>query len=420
MVNTKKDILVFAHWQGLNQPQHMGILTVTPAKGKEAFAFEYTAGWLKSGFSQMIDPDLQMYSGAYYPRDEKPNFGAFLDSCPDRWGRILMQRREAVIAKKENRSPRKLLESDFLLGVFDGHRMGALRFKTEEEGSFLNDQKQLASPPWASLAELEQASLKFEEDNTDDPEYLRWLNMLIAPGSSLGGARPKASVIDKQNNLWIAKFPSKNDDKDVAAWEMVVNQLAIRAGISVAEGTVQKFNSKYFTYLTKRFDRTPAGERIHFASAMTLLGHKDGEDAGAASYLELVEFITRHGAQVQADLHQLWRRIVFNICAKNTDDHLRNHGFLLTPNGWILSPAYDINPNEYGAELCLNINDNSNTLDLDLTLEIADYCRLNQQEAKQIINEVKSAITPWKQLASKYKIPKAEQDRMEAAFTIPQ
>jgi serine/threonine-protein kinase HipA len=376
MATAKKDILVFAHWLGLEEPKHMGTLTATSVRGKESFAFEYTADWLKSGFSQMLDPDLQMYSGAYYPRDDKSNFGVFLDSCPDRWGRVLMQRREAVMAKKEGRAAKKLLESDFLLGVFDGHRMGALRFKTDPEGPFLNDNKEMASPPWTSLPELEQASLKFEEDNTDDPHYLKWLNLLIAPGSSLGGARPKASVIDKHNYLWIAKFPSKNDDKDVAAWEMVTNQLAFKSGINVAEGSIKKFNSKYFTYLTKRFDRTGENKRIHFASAMTLLGHKDGEDAGAASYLELIEFLTRHGAQVQQDLHQLWRRIVFNICVKNTDDHLRNHGFILTKNGWILSPAYDMNPNEYGAELCLNITDNNNSLDLDLAMEIADYCRL--------------------------------------------
>lgn len=244
--------------------------------------------------------------------------------------------------------------------------------------------------------------------------------MLITPGSSLGGARPKASVVDKKNNLWIAKFASKNDEKDVAAWEMVINELAVRAGIAIAEGTIKKFNSKYNTYLTKRFDRTSSGERIHFASAMTLLGHKDGEDAGAASYLELVEFITRHGAQVEADLHQLWRRIVFSICVKNTDDHLRNHGFLLTPHGWILSPAYDINPNEYGSELCLNINDSSNALDLNLAMEIADYCRLEQTEAKKIIDEVISAITPWKEIAAKYKISKIEQERMEPAFITSQ
>ncbi|TAH07815.1 MAG: type II toxin-antitoxin system HipA family toxin [Sphingobacteriia bacterium] len=415
-VNTKKDIQVYAYWQGLEEPSLMGMLSVSPAKGKESFSFEYADVWLKSGFSQMIDPDLQLYSGAYYPRDDKPNFGVFLDSCPDRWGRVLMQRREAAIAKQEDRAAKKLLESDFLLGVYDGHRMGALRFKLDTDELFLNDNKAMAAPPWTSLRELEDASLKFEEDNTDDPEYLKWVAMLIAPGSSLGGARPKASVMDAHNNLWIAKFPSRNDDKDIAAWEMVTNQLAINAGINVAEGKLLQFNNKHHTYLTKRFDRTAAGERIHFASAMTLLGHIDGEDASGASYLELMEFISRHGAAVEKDLEELWRRIVFSICVKNTDDHLRNHGFLLTEKGWLLSPAYDINPNEYGKGLSLNITDADNSLDLDIAMEVAGYFRLSDDKASQIIQQVSAVVKDWKKVAANYKISNAEQERMSAAF----
>jgi serine/threonine-protein kinase HipA len=415
--NTKKEILVYAHWEGMPAPLVMGLLSASPAKGKESFSFEYTNNWLQSGFSQMIDPDLQLYSGAFYPRGDKPNFGIFLDSCPDRWGRVLMQRREAAIARQEERQPKKLLESDFLLGVYDAHRMGALRFKLAEEGSFLNDNKEMAAPPWASLRELEQASLKFEEDNTDDPEYLKWLNMLIAPGSSLGGARPKASVLDTANNLWIAKFPSKNDDKDIAAWEMVANQLAIASGIHVAEGKLQRFNNKYHTYLTKRFDRTKEGERIHFASAMTLLGHTDGESAAGASYLELVEFISRNGAAVEKDLEELWRRIVFSICIKNTDDHLRNHGFLLTGRGWILSPAYDLNPNEYGTGLSLNITDTDNALSLDLAMEVATFFRLSNEKAKEIIGQVSAAVVVnWRKVATDYKLPHAVLERMAAAF----
>ena len=414
--NTKKEIQVYAHWQGLQEPSLMGVLSVSPSKGKESFSFEYADAWLRSGFSQMIDPDLQLYSGAYYPRDDKPNFGVFLDSCPDRWGRVLMQRREAAIAKQEDRAAKKLLESDFLLGVYDGHRMGALRFKLDNTDSFLNDNKQRAAPPWTSLRELEHASLKFEEDNTDDPEYLKWVAMLIAPGSSLGGARPKASVIDAHNNLWIAKFPSRNDDKDIACWEMVTNQLAISAGLNVAEGKLLQFNNKFHTYLTKRFDRTAAGERIHFASAMTLLGHTDGEDASGASYLELMEFISRHGASVEKDLEELWRRIVFSICVKNTDDHLRNHGFLLTEKGWLLSPAYDINPNEYGKGLCLNITDTDNSLDLDLAMTIAGYFRLSDGKASQIIQDVSAVIKDWEKVAARYKISNAEQERMSEAF----
>lgn len=414
--NTKKEIQVYAHWQGLEEPSLMGVLSVSPAKGKESFSFEYADAWLKSGFSQMIDPDLQLYSGAYYPRDDKPNFGVFLDSCPDRWGRVLMQRREAAIAKQEDRAAKKILESDFLLGVYDTHRMGALRFNLDNDGPFLNDNKAMAAPPWTSLRELEHASFKFEEDNTDDPEYLKWVAMLIAPGSSLGGVRPKASVMDAHNNLWIAKFPSRNDDKDIAAWEMVTNQLAVNAGINVAEGKLLQFNNKYHTYLTKRFDRTAAGERIHFASAMTLLGHIDGEDASGASYLELMEFISRHGAAVEKDLEELWRRIVFSICVKNTDDHLRNHGFLLTEKGWLLSPAYDINPNEYGKGLSLNITDADNSLDLNLAMEVAGYFRLSDDKASQIIQQVSAVVKDWKKVAADYKISNAEQERMSAAF----
>ncbi len=417
IVNTKKEIFVYAHWQDLLEPTKMGILTATPTKGKEAFSFEYTDDWLKSGFSQMLDPDLQLYAGAYYPRNEKVNFGIFLDSCPDRWGRVLMKRREAIIAKKETRKPKTLLESDFLLGVFDKHRMGALRFKLHEDGPFLNDNREMAAPPFSSLRELEHASLQFEEDNTDDPEYMKWINILIAPGSSLGGARPKASVVDTSSNLWIAKFPSKNDDKDVAAWEMVVKELAIKSGINMAQGNILRFGNKYHTYLTKRFDRIEKGERIHFASAMTLLGHKDGEDSSGASYLELAEFITRHGASVEKDLEELWRRIVFSIRVKNTDDHLRNHGFLLTENGWLLSPAYDINSNDYGKELSLNISLDDNSLDIDLALEVAGYFRLNNKTANKMAGRIAECVSLWREVSTRYKISKAEQERMSEAFS---
>jgi serine/threonine-protein kinase HipA len=416
--NTKKNIEVYAHWRGMPVPALMGTLNVTPAKGKESFSFAYAAAWLQSGFSQMIDPDLQLFSGTYYPRDDKQNFGIFLDSCPDRWGRVLMQRREAAMAKQEGRSPKKLLESDFLLGVYDGHRMGALRFKLDGANTFLNDNTAMAAPPWTSLRELEQASLKFEEDNIDDPEYLKWIGMLIAPGSSLGGARPKASVTDAKKNLWIAKFPSKNDDKDIAAWEMITHELATKAGLHIAEAKLQQFNNRYHTFITKRFDRTSAGERIHFASAMTLLGHKDGEAAAGASYLELAEFITRHGAAVEKDLEELWRRIVFSICVKNTDDHLRNHGFLLTDKGWTLSPAYDINPNEYGKGLSLNISDTDNSLDLNLAMEAAGFFRISDTTAHKIIKQVITAVSGWKKVATKYKISTAEQERMAAAFEL--
>lgn len=416
-MSSKKEILVYAHWGEFKEPVLMGVLSATPAKGKEVFSFEYNKEWLKSGYTYMLDPDLQLYEGRYFPRDEKPNFGIFLDSCPDRWGRVLMDRREAVLARKEKRPVKHLLESDYLLGVYDGHRMGGLRFKLAEGGDFLNNDQSMSAPPWTSLRELEQASLKFEEDDSDDKEYLKWISMLIAPGSSLGGARPKASVLDPMGHSWIAKFPSIKDEKDIGAWEMVVNTLASKAGLTIAEGDVRKFKNKHHTFLTKRFDRNEKGERIHFASAMTLLGYMDGagSDTGV-SYLELAEFIIRQGADVNADLEELWRRIVFNICIKNTDDHLRNHGFLLTNQGYRLSPSYDINPNEFGAGLSLNISEKDNSLDLDLVMSVCGYFRVDEKKAKTIVNKVKASVSNWRNTAKEIGISKSEQQRMAQAF----
>lgn len=417
---SQKEILVYAHWKELGEPMLMGTLSVTPSRGKEIFSFEYTKEWLQSEYVHNLDPDLQLYSGPQYLQEGKNNFGIFMDSSPDRYGRLLMRRREAALARIEKRKEKTLLESDYLLGVYDEHRMGALRFKEQEEGPFLNNNKDMATPPWTSLRELEHASLELErEDIADDPEHLKWLNMLIAPGSSLGGARPKASVLDAKKNLWIAKFPSRNDGKDIGAWEMIVRELGVKAGVNMAESTVQKFGSKHHTFLTKRFDRTAKGERIHFASAMTLLGYKDGNDYNdGISYLELVEFIIRNGAKPEQDLEELWRRIVFSICVKNTDDHLRNHGFLLTEDGWILSPAYDVNPVETGTGLTLNISENDNSLDLNLALEVSPYFRLNKKQAHTIIEAVRNSVNDWQKLAQKFAITKEEQTLMSNAFEL--
>ncbi len=342
-----------------------------------------------------------------------------MDSSPDRWGRVLMKRREAILAREEKRTEKTLMESDFLLGVFDEHRIGGLRFKGQVDGPFLNQDRKLATPPFTSLNELQEASLKVEQgENIDNPEYLRWLNMLIAPGSSLGGARPKASVIDKEGNLWIAKFPSVNDTKDVGGWEMVVHDLARECGLNVADAMLEKFSSKHHTFLVKRFDRIK-NERIHFASAMTMLGYSDGTDFHAgANYLELVDFITINGANVNEDMEELWKRIVFSICVTNTDDHLRNHGFILTEHGWILSPAFDINPNETGTGLNLNISETDNSLNFDLALEVAEYFRLKKDKAEKIISTIKTKVVKWNAIANKYNLPKSEQQIMEKAFRI--
>jgi len=413
-----KDIYVYADWIGMKEPVFMGVLKAEFTRGKEIFSFSYSENWLKSRYSQILDPELLLYTGSQYAKDEKQNFGVFLDSSPDRWGRVLMKRREAALARSEKRPERTLRESDYLLGVFDGHRMGAIRFKEDTDGPFLNDNKTLASPPWSSIRELEQISLKLEDDNANaDPEFLNWLNILVNPGSSLGGARPKASIIDDDKNLWIAKFPSKSDIKDIGGWEMVTNELARNAGLNVAVSKIQKFSSKYYTFLTKRFDRTDTGERIHYASAMTMLGYADGNNfQDGVSYLEIVDFLTRNGANIESDLRELWQRIVFNIFVSNTDDHLRNHGFILTEKGWILSPAFDINPNEDGAGLSLNISLDDNSLDLDLTLEVAGYFRLTNENALRIIKNIRKSVKTWRSVADKYQLPKTEQEFMARVF----
>ncbi|MDR1161151.1 MAG: HipA domain-containing protein, partial [Tannerellaceae bacterium] len=278
MGGDKKKIYVYADWIELEAPALMGILSAEPLRGKEIFSFEYSEEWLRSNNStQLIDPDLGLYPGIQYVRDEKSNFGLFLDSSPDRWGRVLMKRREAILAKSEKRPLKALRESDFLLGVYDLHRMGALRFKLDPDGAFVDNNKDYTAPPWTSIRELEHASLELEKNiEQDNPTLLKWLNILLAPGSSLGGARPKASVQHADGSLWIAKFPSNNDETDSGGWEMVVNELAQKAGITMAKAMARKYNSKHHTYLTKRFDRTADGRRIHFSSAMTLLGYTDG------------------------------------------------------------------------------------------------------------------------------------------------
>jgi serine/threonine-protein kinase HipA len=417
-INNLRKIYVYAHWTGLREPLMMGELRAELVRGKEIFSFSYDSDWLRERSSQNLDPQLFLFSGAQYSSDENQNFGVFLDSSPDRWGRMLMKRREAALARSEKRAELTLRESDFLLGVFDGHRLGALRYKENPEGPFLNNNEEYASPPWTSLKELEQISLRLEEEDAiDDPDYTKWLTMLVNPGSSLGGARPKASVLDKANTLWIAKFPGKSDTKDIGGWEMVANELARSAGINVAQSMVRNFSGSHQTFLTKRFDRTDTGERLHFASAMTMLGHKDGDSyREGVSYLEIADFLASRGARIESDLQELWTRIAFNIMISNTDDHLRNHGFLMVDKGWILSPAFDINPDESGTGLSLNISLNDNALDLDLALEVIEFFRMDRDNGVKIIERLKDSISRWRSVADRYKLPRSEQDRMAKVF----
>lgn len=412
-----KEIEVFADWIGLPSTLKMGVLRAEKSKGEEIFSFEYSKKWLESGFAQEIDPDLRLFTGAQYLYDDKVNFGLFLDSSPDRWGRMLMERREAINSRKLDQPLKKLMESDYLLGVNDETRMGALRFKLKGNQEFISNEF-METPPFTSIRELEQASLKIEDDDFfTKSDAQKWLMMLMAPGSSIGGARPKASVKAPDGSIWIAKFPSKNDNKDSGAWELIVNKMAKEIGINTSITDARIFSQKQHTFLTKRFDRTPDNKRIHFASAMTLLGYKDGYNhKGGGSYFEIIDLIEQYGANPNEDIRQLWKRIVFSVAISNTDDHLRNHGFLLTPKGWKLSPVYDINPIEFGTGLSLNISEDDNSLEFDLCMSVAEYYRWQIDEANEFIKRTKEIVSQWKKRSNAMKISNAEQVMMESAF----
>lgn len=411
----RKTIYVYENWTG-EEPVLMGLLYAENLRGKEACSFEYADAWLEGRDRTFpLDPDLQLFNGRQYTPLDKPLFGLFSDSCPDRWGRRLMERREGIAAKRENRRPRQLMETDYLLGVHDEARMGALRFSLEEGGPFLSRESDRAAPSWVSLRPLEAASLAFERDS--DRFNDRWLRQLLAPGSALGGARPKVTVKAADGSLWIAKFPSSKDDCDVGAWEQVAHELAKACGLDVPESKLERFSADGSTYLAKRFDRQGT-RRIHLASALALLGKKDGASASdGSSYLELVEFIRAFGASPKQDLRELWKRIVFSMAVTNTDDHLRNHGFLLTKNGWRLSSLYDVNPNPAGEALALNVSLDDSAIDIGLAKEVAPFFGVEdaEKEAENILSIVGRG---WRHQAERCGLDRHAQNAMEPAFAL--
>lgn len=414
MASKKTDIYVYADWIGLEGPKLIGVLTAQQAKGRKAFSFHYDKDWIRSEAQRLLDPDIQWFTGAQHPNG-KENFGVFMDSMPDTWGRRLMVRRAAQKAAEEGKAAPHLYDIDFLLGVYDETRMGALRFKLEPNGPFLDHDAQFPTPPWSTIRELQHAAALIDSD-ASNAETKRYLAILIAPGSSLGGARPKANLLDEKGHLWIAKFPSQADTIDKAAWEYLAYRLALKAGIEMSDCKIQKISGRHHTFFTKRFDRVGKG-RIHFASAMTMTGNdEDVLKTNPASYLDLALFIQTHGCHVAKDLHQLWRRIVFNIAISNTDDHPRNHGFLLNERGWRLSPAYDINPSTEKNGLQLNIDESNNTPDLELARSVGDYFQLNAAEMDQIIAEVVNSVKKWKKMAIEIGIRRSEIEIMEGAF----
>ena len=414
MASSKIDILVYAGWQELGEPKLIGILAAHQGKARKTFSFSYDEKWLETEKPFLFDPDIIWNSGQQFPNG-KSNFGIFNDAMPDTWGRTLMKRREAHLAKDEKRVVKNLNDIDFLLGVNDESRMGGLRFKLQKKEPFLNNDKTRPTPPWSSVRELQEGISLIESDK-DNKEVRKWLSILLAPGSSLGGARPKANIMDAKGNLWIAKFPSKEDKMDKAAWEFLAYKLATKAGIEMAECKIERISGKYYTFFTKRFDRLKQ-QRVHFASAMTMTGNnEDTIKENSPSYLDIAEFIQFNESNNKKELHQLWRRIIFNIAISNTDDHLRNHGFILNKNGWQLSPAYDINPSIDKEGLSLNIDSTNNALDFDLAKSVGVYFQLNEKQMDDIIKEIKGVVKNWKVEATKIGISKAEIALMSSAF----
>jgi serine/threonine-protein kinase HipA len=419
-------IEVYQDWGGDPSPKRLGTLRVRPGRTAELFDFTFDDDALtdRTVLNQTLDPDVGNFPGPQFPKNGRTLFGVFKDSSPDRWGETLIRRRfdrdkrAGLIAQNA-----RLGESDYLLGVHDVFRSGALRFKLTTDGPFLDNRDASAAPPFVRLRELEAASRALEDDaKADDPATDEWLRLLLAPGASLGGARPKATVADVDGNLWIAKFPSAKDRHDVGAWELVVAKLAERCGLRVPPSEARTFASAEHTFLVRRFDRRTTGGRIHFASAMTLTGHTDGAGASTdASYLEIAEIIMSQGAAPREDLVELWSRIAFNVMVSNTDDHLRNHGFMLVPNaGWRLSPAFDMNPVPGSSGLCLNIDESDNVLDLDLVRSVAPYFRINPNQATEIINHMTDVVGEWSAIAVDVGISRREQGEMAGAFIVGQ
>lgn len=406
-----KRLYVYADFDWLKEVELIGELGYESLRGTDSYSFTFNNEWLKKHGELFLSDDLNNYPGQQYSLPEKDIFGCFSDALPDRWGRTLLLRHEQIVAAEEKRPVRRLSSFDFLTGIDDFSRMGGFRFKEIPDGEFINVSESLKIPPLIDIRGLIAASAEIEKSEEKNilPDR-KWIAQLVHPGTSLGGARPKANVIDTDKTLYVAKFPSRKDDYDVGIWEHFSHQLAIKSGISAAKTGVMANGGEYHTLLSQRFDRTQEGRRIHFASAMTLLGLSDGDNATSGhGYLDIVDFIIQNCTDVEKNLQELYRRVAFNICIGNSDDHFRNHGFLLTAKGWILSPAYDMNPtlNEYQSLL---ISSSSNKADLSILLDACEEYMLNRNTAEKIVSEVVEAVKGWRELAVRSGLSKREMD----------
>ena len=403
------------------QPVNIGLLS--HARG--VLRFQYTPQWLAHPLRFCVDPELTLDAGNFYPDAALGNFRVFDDSAPDRWGQTLMKRREALAAKAEGRPPQTLYAWDFFLGVQDFTRQGALRVKPVGSDTFLANDP-LPAPPFAQLRELEAVgralSGKKLDATKDSAQTLsRWLSVLVAPGASLGGARPKANFLDDAGRLWIAKFPAKDDTQDIGAWEGVVHELAVQAGIQVAPRKVLAFSPDFKTFCVQRFDRAQDAQgnvaRLFYASAMALL-RKDHSEG--TSYLDIAEFIRQQGAaqHVQSDLEQLFKRVIFNIATSNRDDHLRNHGFILSATGWCLSPAFDMNPSLDSDTHVLNIDTADNSPSIQNAIATAEWYGLSAGAANKIADEVMGVLKGWRTVARAQGLSRGEIEVYAGAFLV--
>lgn len=411
-----KKLFVYADFDWLESTQLIGELSCDSVRGSETYAFSYDKEWLAKYGDVFLSEDLQNYTGIQYTRPERDIFACFSDALPDRWGRTLLNRREQIAATDEKRAVRRLTSFDYLMGIDDASRMGGFRFAETPGGKFINCEESLRVPPLANVRELMRAAHEIE---LSEEKHLlpskKWLAQLLHPGTSLGGARPKASVIDEDGSLTVAKFPSRKDDYDVAQWEHFCHVMGRKARLNVAE-TRTIDGEGYHILLSKRFDRCSDGRRIHFASALTLLGLTDGDNASTGyGYTDIVDFIIQHGSNVEQNLEELYRRVTFYIIVGNSDDHFRNHGFLLTRKGWELSPAYDINPTLADNQSLL-INRSTSESDLNTLLASAGDYMLSSDKAKSIINEVKTAIKSWRTEARRLGLPQRDIDMFAPRF----
>lgn len=406
------DVLTYVYVNYKGQDIPVGRLWSYFNNGRESASFKYDESWLKNPENFELEPYLPLTEGTFHTDTKKSIFASFSDCSPDSWGRLLIKQNEEKRAEKEKRARRQLNQIDYLLAVYDFSRHGALRFKQTPDGDFLSAKDNKAVPPLVELPKLLTASEKVLDDDASYND----IRELLAPGSSLGGARPKASVIDKTGNLCIAKFPKKDDNNNNVLWEAVALTLAEKAGLNVQRWKLTTALGKA-VLLLKRFDRTGGGQRIPFLSAMTMLNANDGE-SNEYSYLDLAEIIRTKGVNVTNDMKELWHRMLFSVLISNTDDHLRNHGFLRTDaTGWQLSPLYDVNPSsDRTGNLQLNIDENSSTASVELVMSVAEYFRLNKAEAEKIFNQTRSAVAEWRDVAKALGIGAGEIARMAAAF----